>query len=174
MSKRAARRMDDPLDFVPTPAAAVRPLADHLPPGTLFDEPCAGDGVGARPEAARRVCRVASDIEPRADGIVRRRLEDVEPQDVMAITNPPFRSRLLVPPTRLEPPGLSRGALLQPLDHLANLWMNPMRAHLAAPFTAIGRVRWCPRPATPKETAWVELARRAAGRSARARSPRGA
>ena len=56
-----------PRDFYATPAAAVAPLLPHLAYGTMFVEPCAGDGALVRHlEAAGMSCQWAGDIDPQA------------------------------------------------------------------------------------------------------------
>lgn len=87
-------------DFYPTPAAAVRPLLPHLPYGTMFAEPCAGDGALVRHlESAGMSCLWASDIEPQAADIARRDAFDglhaaAESADFI-ITNPPWAREVL-------------------------------------------------------------------------------
>ena len=86
-----------PRDFYPTPAEAVAPLLAHLRPGTVFAEPCAGNGALVdHLKAAGHVCAWASDIEPQRD--------DVHENDATTcgigaaecfITNSPWRRDIL-------------------------------------------------------------------------------
>src|SRR6478735_6553227 len=98
MSKRSPRQFTDPLDFVPTPPEVVISLIGCLSPGTRFHEPCAGDGALAQALGeAGMVCTGMSDIEPRAPGIERRAVAQLDPTARLAITNPPWARDLLVP-----------------------------------------------------------------------------
>lgn len=84
-----------PRDFYRTPAEAVVPLLPHLPHGTMFAEPCAGDGALVRHlEAAGMSCLWASDIAPQAPDIDKRDAYEgmhcaAESADFI-ITNPPW------------------------------------------------------------------------------------
>lgn len=82
-----------PRDFYPTPRAAVLPLLPHLKPGTLFAEPCAGDGrlIDALVESGHR-CAWACDIDPRRSDIHENDATScgVGAADVF-ITNPPWK-----------------------------------------------------------------------------------
>jgi hypothetical protein len=86
-------------DKYKTPREAVFPLLAQLPAGTLFAEPCAGDGILIdHLKAAGHSCIWASDIEPERD--------DVQFADAlnlsfiqadMVITNPPWTRSSLHP-----------------------------------------------------------------------------
>jgi hypothetical protein len=159
MGKRSdfARR---PRDFYPTPAEAVGPLLQHLSPGTLFVEPCAGNGalVDHLVEAGHH-CLMALDIEPRRDDVLEwdaRRLGELQsvPAGGSIITNPPW----------------SRDVLHDLIPHLSDIlptWLlfDADWAHTrqAAPFlprlrkiVSVGRVKWIPdSPFTGKDNcAW--------------------
>ncbi len=60
-----------PQDAYDTPAAAVGPLLEHLPKGSLYLEPCAGNGSLIRAIGGHAVCVKALDIEPRGEDVVR-------------------------------------------------------------------------------------------------------
>lgn len=85
-------------DFYRTPPAATCALLDFLcwlPPHTRFWEPAAGDGAILDVLRRRGYSAHGSDIEPQAEGIVRRNfLADDPPHEVgdcaFVITNPPF------------------------------------------------------------------------------------
>lgn len=111
MGKRSSfePRKNDAYD---TPLEAVKPLLDHLPPATLFIEPCAGRGdLVAFLQAEGHICTGAFDIEPREPqfkinsqflpaGIAKRDAlkfkadKHYYPSD-MIITNPPWSRDLL-------------------------------------------------------------------------------
>ncbi|RIY00315.1 hypothetical protein D3218_12970 [Aureimonas flava] len=82
-------------DYYPTPPEAVVPLLPHLAHGTMFAEPCAGDGALVRHlEAAGMSCLWASDIAPQAPDIAARDAYDglhsaADSADFI-ITNPPW------------------------------------------------------------------------------------
>src|SRR5262245_16871926 len=86
-------------DRYDTPARPVWPLLAHVPPGTTFAEPCAGQGNLIRILAEDDIhCRYASDIAPRNrpspmriekrpfHKVTAAMLADCE----MVITNPPW------------------------------------------------------------------------------------
>lgn len=131
-------------DFYPTPPEAVAPLLPHLKPGTLFVEPCAGDGALVRAlEVAGHACIAATDIEPLASNIWRAdALRDPLPDGPMFITNPPWDRSILHP-------------LIVRLSEIAPTWLlfdaDWMHTVQAAPFASrlrkvvsVGRVKWMP------------------------------
>ena len=100
MSKRNSTFARHSRDFYKTPEQAVRPLLPHLPKGTRYIEPCAGDGalvdiLGA----AGHTCVHASDIEPQSDTIAEADALDAPflPYADFIITNPPWSRHLLHP-----------------------------------------------------------------------------
>ena len=131
-----------PRDFYPTPREAVLPLLSHLPPGTRFCEPCAGDGALIDVlQSAGHLCCCAIDIEPRRS--------DIDEGDALnglwvgfdcLITNPPW----------------SRDVLHPLITHFASqlpTWLlfdaDWMHTRQAAPFmpwlrkvVSVGRVKW--------------------------------
>lgn len=129
-------------DFYPTPPEAVAPLLAHLAPGTIFMEPCAGDGALVRAlEAAGHACVAAIDIEPQAPNVSRAdALRDPLPDVPMFITNPPWAREVLHP-------------LIVRLSDAAPTWLlfdaDWMHTVQAAPFkprlreiVSVGRVKW--------------------------------
>ncbi|MGN6063824.1 hypothetical protein [Brevundimonas diminuta] len=145
-----------PRDFYPTPAEAVAPLLAHLRPGTVFAEPCAGNGALVdHLTAAGHVCAWASDIEPQRD--------DVHENDALTcglghaecfITNSPWRRDIL-------------HAIIVNLSDKAPTWLlldsDWMHTRQAVPYmprlrkvVSVGRVKWIPgSPHTGKDNcAW--------------------
>lgn len=133
-----------PRDFYPTPVAAVAPLLPHLRPGTVFAEPCAGDGALVdHLTAAGHVCAWASDIEPRRP--------DIHENDATTcglggaecyITNSPWERAVL-------------HEILVALSDKAPTWLlldaDWVHTRQAAPFlprlrkiVSVGRVKWIP------------------------------
>lgn len=131
-----------PRDYYPTPAEAVRPLLPHLPDGSYFVEPCAGDGalVDAL-EAAGHRCGMASDIEPRRAGIVEKDALKVCWSEVdLIITNPPWDRKVLHP-------------MIAHFAEQCQTWLlfdaDWIHTRQAAPFmpwlvkvVSVGRVKW--------------------------------
>lgn len=94
----------NPRDYYPTPYRAVLPLFKHLPCGSSFVEPCAGDGrLVDHLESHGNICTYACDIEPQKDrcfGGRKIQKEDVlffgwkcPPADFI-ITNPPWERNM--------------------------------------------------------------------------------
>jgi hypothetical protein len=142
-------------DFYPTPAEAVKPLLAHLHAGSLFSEPCAGDGALIRHLVNVLTCQDAMDIEPRAANI---RVGDVLSADLgqpeMFITNPPWDRAVLHP-------------LIVRLSDIAPTWLlfdaDWIHTRQAVPYVdrlrkvvSVGRVKWIPdSPFTGKDNcAW--------------------
>lgn len=134
-------------DCYDTPIEAVRPLIRWLPDGpTTYWEPCAGDGALVRALAElwpHGTCTLATDIEPRASGTLKRDAFDCFPGGPqMIITNPPWSRDILHPmiehfALRLKKPTW----LLFDAD-----WMHTKQA---APYldycktiVSVGRVKW--------------------------------
>lgn len=84
--KRKAR------DYYKTPFEALEPLLAHLPPGSTYDEPCAGDGALIEHLAQwGRFCKCATDIKPMGEKIIK--WDAFNTEDClgdMFITNPPW------------------------------------------------------------------------------------
>jgi len=104
-------------DFYPTPLEAVLPLLAHLPPNSVFAEPCAGDGALVNHlEGFGHECRFASDIEPAGANITQCDAMHVyKPlfvgRDIdYIITNPPWDRKILHP-------------MIDHFRHLAPTWL---------------------------------------------------
>lgn len=131
-----------PRDFYPTPVEAVLPLLPHLAPGTMFSEPCAGDGalIGHLERHGHR-CIWESDIDPQrvmwdADALTLTFVNG------MIITNPPW----------------SRPILHQMITHFSAqrpTWLlfdaDWIHTRQSAPYmpwlrkvVSVGRVKWIP------------------------------
>ncbi len=140
MTKRASGKFKrNPRDFYATPYEAVLPLLPHLPLGTSYDEPCAGDGdlIGHLIKHGHG-CSWASDI----NGI--HRIFDAfsltKCYGKMFITNPPWSRDVLHP-------------LITHLSDIAPTWLlfdaDWMHTKQAIPFmlrlakiVSVGRVSW--------------------------------
>ena len=133
-------------DFYPTPYEAVAPLLSHLEPGSLFVEPCCGDGALVEHlESFGLTCVDASDIEPMvyygnvADATIAE--YPIGDGDVF-ITNPPWDRKLLHP-------------IIANLSAQAPTWLlfdaDWMHTKQSAPYipwlrkiVSVGRVKWIP------------------------------
>lgn len=145
-----------PRDFYPTPAAAVSPLLPHLRMGTVFAEPCAGNGALIdHLTDAGHVCAWACDLEPQR--------ADIHENDATTcglghaecfITNSPWRRDVL-------------HEIIVHLSDLAPTWLlldaDWVHTRQAVPYlprlrkiVAVGRVKWIPdSPFTGKDNcAW--------------------
>lgn len=134
-----------PRDFYPTPQEAVVPLLPHLKPGTLFCEPCVGDGrLIEHLECAGHRCVCSFDIEPKwADAYTRdarTAWSDGEPD--CYITNPPWDRSVL------------HNIIWNLSNHLPT-WLlfdaDWMHTRQSLPYMArcskivsVGRVKWIP------------------------------
>lgn len=144
--KRIAR------DYYPTPEAAVRPLAAHLPSRFSFCEPCAGDGrltthIQALNTGA--VCLSEYDIEPRHDRITQMDARDLTFGKTLGadliITNPPW--------IRTKKSGYLLHDLIEKFSDIAPTWLlfdagwayTQQSRNLikrCSKIVAIGRVKW--------------------------------
>lgn len=89
-----------PNDFWPTPFAPVRVLADHLPGGSTFIEPCAGDGrLADHLERLGHRCVLKCDVEPQRGDVERRSAFQVRVRRGVDffITNPPWTREMMHP-----------------------------------------------------------------------------
>jgi hypothetical protein len=136
-----------PRDFYPTPYEAVVPLLPHLPKGTIFIEPCAGNGALVDHLcSAGHDCFYASDIAPQARGIGQGDAFDIAIRDTIKaecfITNPPWERQTLHP-------------LIEHLSRQLPTWLlfdaDWMHTRQSAPFmpylrkiVSVGRVKWIP------------------------------
>ena len=143
LTKRASGKFKrNPRDKYRTPKKAVLPLLCHLPPNTLLDEPCAGDGclVGHLEEAGH-TCMRNSDIDP--DSFEIQEIDAFALTDCRGdyfITNPPWDRKILHP-------------LIVHLSNVAPTWLlfDADWAHTkaaaefmprCAKIVSVGRVSW--------------------------------
>lgn len=145
MSKRCCKFERNPRDFYPTPVDAVIPLLPHLKPGTVFCEPCAGDGALMN---ALRACghylTLSCDIEPQAPHIQKFDAFGLQPSMAeifdFIITNPPWSRDILHP-------------MITHFRQIAPTWLlfdsDWMHTKQAAPYlrfchkiVSVGRVSW--------------------------------
>ena len=145
------------LDAYATPEEAVLPLLKHLPKGTYYAEPCAGDGALIRIlQKHGHKCVAAYDVEPRhkivqqgdASFLTR---EDMKRASVV-ITNPPWGRHVL---HQIIERSLFWGPtwLLFDAD-----WMHTKQAVPYLPFckmiVSIGRVKWFGNTAGKDNCCW--------------------
>lgn len=135
-----------PRDFYPTPIAAVLPLLPHLPYGTMFVEPCAGDGALIRHlENAGMSCESAYDIEPRSECVFQRDALDhdwLSPSVDCIITNPPWDRKVLHPM-------IAHFSAMRPTWLLFDAdWVHTRQSvpymPLLRKIVSVGRVKWIP------------------------------
>lgn len=133
-----------PRDFYPTPVEAVRPLLPHLPPQTVFAEPCAGDGALIRHlEAAGHQCAVAWDIEPQDERIDQRdALCSIAANVDCYVTNPPWSRDTLHPLIEWLSAQLPTWLLFD-ADWMHTRQSVPFMAHCRK-IVSVGRVKWIP------------------------------
>ena len=126
-----------------TPESAVWPLLRCLEPGTVFVEPCAGDGQLVRIlESHGHICAYSCDLDPRHDSVTWDDATLVIPESgEIVVTNPPFEERLLTPLLSHWLRCKSQVWLLLPSDLLMNHWFSPY-AHAVWCIAPIGRVSW--------------------------------
>lgn len=141
-----------PHDQYDTPARPVWPLLAHVPAGTTFAEPCAGQGNLIRHLAEDDIhCRYASDIAPRNklspmpietrpfQKVTASMMADCE----MVITNPPWSREILHP-------FIEHFLHLKPMWLLFDAdWMHngedvPRLLRRCSKIVAVGRVKWIP------------------------------
>ena len=132
----------NPRDYYRTPYEAVIPLLPHLPDGTKFNEPCAGDGtlIGHLTKHGH-VCTCASDVVPMSPWVAPFNAFGLKGCDAdMFITNPPWDRSILHP-------------LIIILCKLAPTWLlfdaDWVHTKQSAPFfpylqkiVSVGRIRW--------------------------------
>jgi hypothetical protein len=136
MGKRSSFERN-PLDFYPTPAAAVPPLIPHLRGVRTFAEPCAGDGALVNHlESHGLRCVYQGDIATGQDALA---LEQYGDSDVI-VTNPPYTRPLM-------------HGLIQHFARILPTWLliesDWAYTKQAGPFmpsctdiVSIGRLRW--------------------------------
>ena len=133
-----------PQDKYDTPYEAIPPLLPFLPPGTLFDEPCAGKGNLVRHlESHGHSCVYQSDIEPG--------LETIHKIDVFKrtnckghvfLTNPPWK-RDILHPLISHLIGLAPTFLLFDAEWAHTKQSSPFMPYCRA-IISVGRLRWIP------------------------------
>lgn len=135
-------------DFYPTPLSAVLPLLEHIDSGTLFDEPCAGDGrLIDHLEASGMKCTGASDIEPRRhdidrlDALSEFTSECCQSSDFI-ITNPPW-DRKILHPMIVAFSAIKPTWLLFDADWVHTKQSAPFQGYLRK-IVSVGRVKWIP------------------------------
>lgn len=145
------------LDLYQTPEEAVLPLLKHIPKGSYYAEPCAGDGALIKIlHKHGHHCVAAYDVEPRhksvqqADAVFLNK-DDMKRASVV-ITNPPW----------------GRDALHQIIERSffwGPTWLlfdaDWMHTHQAAPYlphcakiVSIGRVKWFGNTAGKDNCCW--------------------
>lgn len=135
-------------DWYATPEKAVEPLLEHLPEYGTFCEPCAGDGRLSKHIESLTSSglwpRLQYDIEPQADGIVKKDALTLVPEDLfdidLLITNPPFEWAMLQEMLELFPT-LKPTWLLLPFSYACNKRMAPYM-DVCKKVVPIGRVKW--------------------------------
>lgn len=132
-------------DFYPTPRDAVLPLLPHLEYGTMFAEPCAGDGALIYAlEAEGMSCVDALDIEPQTSDAYRADALDwrAEPSADCIITNPPW-DRSILHPMILHFSDQRPTWLLFDADWIHTRQSVPYLNRLRK-IVSVGRVKWIP------------------------------
>ena len=137
-------------DFYQTPKEAMAPLLPHLPKGSGFVEPCAGDGALVEHLIAHgHVCLGAYDIEPQAPWVGKADAFDLvdifDPFGFMPdfiITNPPW-GRPLLHQMIMAFAGKAPTWLLFDSDWMHTKQSAPFMPLLRA-VVSVGRVRWIP------------------------------
>ena len=135
-------------DWYATPEKAVKSLIVHLPDYGTFCEPCAGDGrLSKHVETLTSTtvwAKLQYDIEPQADGIIKKDSLSLVPSDLFEIdfliTNPPFEWETLQQMLELFPT-LKPTWLLLPFGYACNKRMAPYMA-VCKTVVPIGRVKW--------------------------------
>lgn len=133
-------------DFYPTPREAIEPLLSHLEPGTVFVEPCAGNGALIdHLQAKGHCCTYGVDISPQwpiaRTGDATTMRYNMGGASVF-ITNPPWARSILHP-------------LIVNLSDQAPTWLlfdaDWMHTRQSAPFiqrlrkiVSVGRIKWIP------------------------------
>jgi len=144
-------------DFYVTPESAVLPLLPHLEYGSMFLEPCAGDGALVRSlEKHGMSCLAAHDIDPKADFIDKRdALHPVGPYtDNSAdyyITNPPW-TRALMHPLIESLSKIKPTWLLFDADWKHTIQAGPYLAYCHK-VVSVGRVSWMGNGVSGKDNA---------------------
>lgn len=133
------------LDYYPTPRSAVLPLLPHLRPGTMYCEPCAGEGILiGHLDLEGHKCVSAFDIMPLRPGIRQHDASWITKADLCGadtiITNPPWDR---APMHQI----IERCAALAPTWLLFDAdWMHTGQSAPYLKFcraiVSVGRVKW--------------------------------
>lgn len=134
-----------PLDFYPTPYAALKPLLRHLPEKVRFVEPCAGNGRLIDMLAAEgHTCVSAFDVQPRRDDIRYGDASFMGQMDLnhaqMIITNPPW-DRTPLHQIIQRCLALAPAWLLFDADWMHTRQATPYLPHCKK-IVSVGRVKW--------------------------------
>ena len=138
------RKKNDSYD---TPISAVKPLIRHLPKVFCYDEPCAGSGSllsAIDCLDSQAAVGVASDIEPRADGIDRLdALTEYQPfpKSDFIITNPPWTRSILHP-------------MIERFSNMRPTWLL-FDANWAHTKQAASYMKWCRKIVSVGRVKWV-------------------
>lgn len=141
-------------DFYSTPEHALKPLLSHLPRGSYFHEPCAGDGALVfHLHNWGMVVGQCGDIEPQCHTIDNQDVFDLMFCEAdMFITNPPYDWKILSPLiTHLS--DMAPTWLLLPADMMHNI---RMASHIkrCAKIVSVGRVKWFGNQSGMENSAW--------------------
>lgn len=149
MTKRAHGKYERrPGDWWPTPQAAIPVLGPHIPQGSRFIEPCAGDASLARmlQDQLNLRCVSAMDIAPKTYSVEMGNAlfmtnETVKDADVI-ITNPPYertQMHLIIDHCRRLKPSW----FLLEADWLFTVQASELLTY-ADKIVAVGRLKWIP------------------------------
>ncbi len=129
-------------DYYPTPLSAVLPLLPHLYTGTIFEEPCAGDGrLVDHLESNGFSCSYSCDIEPQRADIAKFNALDIKTTEADCfITNFPWEWKILQPLLDHLPNIAPTWSLLS-ADIMHNKRMIPYMKRCAK-IASVGRVSW--------------------------------
>lgn len=146
MTKRAEGKFKrNERDFYPTPIKAIEPLLEQLDDGTVFIEPCAGDGaiVNYLTDNGHK-CIYASDIYPLTDWIAKKDIYDIEDSllnQYTVITNTPWDRKFVSDLLDRIIENNGEAWLLLDADLMHNKWMAKYMQYCSHVVTC-GRVKW--------------------------------
>ena len=164
MTKRAGGKYErKPGDWYPTPRAAIPSLGPHIPQGSRFIEPCAGDAAlaFALQSELRLKCVRASDIAPKNMAVQMDNalfLDEAKVKNAdLIITNPPYertQMHLIIDHCRRLKPSW----FLLEADWLFTVQAEELLMY-ADRIVAVGRLKWIPDSASNgfDNFAWVRF-----------------